>query len=114
MFREFLPQLLRAANVARLAAFVAPAQQDHDLPAVQPVINTQAGAKRDSQLKHPAAHGFAVAEIAGSYAGQTGVPRRLHFLVAKGIKPLVKGDESVLKLQLLDFLLDHRTSVIYR
>jgi hypothetical protein len=35
-------------------------------------------------------------------------------LVTKGIEPLVKRDESVLKLQLPDFPFEHRKIVTYR
>jgi hypothetical protein len=98
-----LPQPLRAADVTLLAAFVAATQQNHDLSAVQSVINTESRAKTYPQLKHAAAHGFAIAEISGANSGQSGVHRRLHPQVAKGIKPFVKRDKPVLKLQLLDF-----------
>ena len=114
MFCKLLPQLLRAADVACLAAFVAAAQQDDDLPSVKSVIHTQPRTKGNSQLKHTAAHGFAVAEVSGAHAGQTGIHRYLHSLVTKGIEPLVKRDESVLKLQLLDFPFEHWKTVTYR
>jgi hypothetical protein len=114
MFRKLLPQLLRAADVAFLAAFVAAAQQDDNLPAVKSVIHAESRAKGDSQLKHPATHGFAIAKISGARTGQTGIHRHLHSLVTKGIEPLVKRDESVLKLQLPDFPFEHRKIVTYR
>ena len=114
MFCKLLPQLPRAADVACLAAFVAAAQQNNDLPSVKSVIYTESRAKGDSQLKHPAAHGFAIAKISGAHAGQAGIHRHLYSLVAKGIEPLVKRDESVLKLQLLDFPFEHWKTVIYR
>jgi hypothetical protein len=107
MLRKLLPQLLRAADVACLAAFVAAAQQDDDLPSVKSVIHTESRAKGDSQFKHPAAYGFAIAEISGTHTGQTRIHSHLHSLVAKGIEPLVKRDESVLKLQLPDFPFNH-------
>ena len=106
--------LLRATDVAGLTAFVATAKQHHDLFAVQSIINPKSRTKIYPQLGHPAAHGFSVAKISGAHPGQPGIHRRLPFFVAEGIKPLVKQDESVLKLQLLDFPLDHRHSVIYR
>jgi hypothetical protein len=114
MFRKLLPQLLRAADVACLASFIAAAQQDDDLPSMKSVIHTESRAKGDSQLKHSAAHGFAIAKISGAHAGQAGIHRHLHSLVAKGIEPLVKRDESVLKLQLPDLPFEHRKVVIYR
>jgi hypothetical protein len=46
--------LLRALDVARLTAFVAAAQQHHDLFSVQPVINAQARTEGDPQFKYPA------------------------------------------------------------
>jgi hypothetical protein len=36
------------------------------------------------------------------------------FPVAEGIEPLVKRDQFVLKLKLLDFPLNHWPTVIYR
>jgi hypothetical protein len=78
------------------------------------VIHTEPRAKGDSQLKHPATHGFAIAEISGAHTGQTGVHRHLHSLVTKGIEPLVKRDGSVLKLRLPDFPFEHRKTVTYR
>ena len=105
---------MRAADVACLAAFVAAAQQDDDLPTVKSVIHSESRTKDNSQLKHSAAHGFAIAEVSGTHAGETGIHRHLHSLVAKGIEPLVKRDESILKLQLPDFPLKHRKAVIYR
>ena len=114
MFQKLLPQLLRTADVARLAAFVTAADKNHDLPTLQSVIDAQAGTEGDAQLEHPTTHRFAVAEISGAHPGQSGIDRRLHFPIAKGIKPLVKRDESILKLQLLDVLLQHRRSVFYR
>src|SRR2546422_9038877 len=71
MFFELLPQLLRAADVARLAAFVAATQQDHDLPSVQSVINAQTGTESDAQLRHAAAHRLAIAEIPGANPDKT-------------------------------------------
>ncbi len=106
--------LLRAADVAGLAAFVASAQQHHDLSAVKSVVNTESRAEIYPQLGHSAAHGLGVAEIPSTHAGQPGIHRRLHSFVAERIEPFVKRDESVLKLQLLDFPLDHRGSVMYR
>jgi len=114
MFRKLLPQLLRAADVACLAAFVAATQQDDDLPSVKSVIHSESRTKDNSQLKHPAAHGFAIAEISGAHPGQTGIHRHLHSLVTKGIEPPIKRDESVLKLQLLDFPFEHWKTVTYR
>ena len=111
---ELLPQFLCAADVPGLAAFVATAKQDHDLPSVQSVINPQAGAERDAQLRNSATDRLAVAEIPGANPNQPRIHRRLHSLVAKGFEPLVKRDESALKLQLLYFPLDHWNLVIYR
>jgi len=99
--------LLRAANVARLAAFIAATQQDHNLTALKSVIDPQARTKRNSHLKHPTAHRLAIAEVSSAHPSQTGVRRRAHFLVGKGIKPPIKQDKSVLKFQLLDYLLDY-------
>ncbi len=102
------------ADVAPLGAFVTATQQNHDLLALQPVINTVARPQRDAQFKHPTAHGFAIAEIPGAYPCQADIHCRLHFSVMEGIEPLVKRDEAVLKLQLLDFPLNHWWTVIYR
>src|SRR5665213_1903424 len=107
MFFKFLPQLLRATYVTLLTAFVTAANQHYDLPALQPIIDTESGTKCDSQLIHAATHEFAIAEVSSAHTRQTGVHRRLHPQIAKGIKPLVKRDESILKFQLLDFLLKH-------
>src|SRR5438445_3579159 len=51
----------------------------------------------------PPPHGLAIAEIPGAHPCPAGIHRRLHFSVAEGIEPFVKRDESILKLQLLDF-----------
>jgi hypothetical protein len=101
------PQFLRAADVARLAALVAAANQDDDFPSVQSVINAESRTETDPQFKHAATNGLAIAEIPGAHAGQSRIHRRLHPHVAQGIKPFIKRDESVLKLQLLDFPLNH-------
>ena len=98
---------MRAADVAWLAAFISTANQNHDLPAVQSVINSQAGSEGDPQFKHTITDGFTVVKISGPHTRQTRVHRRLHPLVAEGIKPFVKRNQPVLKLQLLDFPLDH-------
>ena len=102
-----LPQLLRAADVSRLAALVAAANQHDDFFAVQSEINAESRPETDPQFKHAATDGFAIAEIPGAHAGQTRVHRRLHPQVAKGIKPFVKRHQPVLKLQLLDFPFDN-------
>jgi len=81
---------------------------------VQPVLDAEARPQFNPQFKHAAAHGFEIAEISGAHTRETGIHRRLPFFVAEGIELLVKRDESVLKLQLLDFPLDHRRSVTYR
>lgn len=107
MFCKLLPQLLCPADVAPLAVFVAATEENDDFLTVQSIINAKSRPKRNSQFKHAAAHGFAIAEISGAHAGQTRIHRCLYSQVAKGIKPLVKRDESILKLQLLDFLLKH-------
>lgn len=98
---------------AWLRLFPPPASTNDPL-AVQPVIDAKARPQINPQFKHAAAHGFEIAKISGAHAGQSGIHRRLPFFVAEGIEPLVKRDKSVLKLQLLDFPLDHRRSVIYR
>ena len=72
-----------------------PPSKTHDLPPAKSVIHTESRAKGDSQLKHSATHGFAIAEIFGAHPGQASVHRHLHSLVAKRIEPLVKRDESV-------------------
>jgi hypothetical protein len=108
-----LPQLLRAADVARLAALVTAAQQDDYLPAVKSVINAQARINHDSQFEHSGAHRLAIAEISCADTGQAGIHRRLHSLVPQGIEPYVKRNQPVLKLQLLNFPFDH-LNVIYR
>jgi hypothetical protein len=108
MFFELLPQSLCILNVARLGALTAAAEQNHNLPLVKTVIDAKAGSQREPQFVDTATDGLAITEISRSYAGQSGIHRRLHFSIAKGIKPLVKRDESVLKLQLLDFPLKHR------
>jgi hypothetical protein len=92
MFRKLLPYLLCPADVARLGAFVTATQQNHDLLALQPVINTEARPPRDAQLKHPTAHGFAIAEIPGAHPCQANIHRRLHFSVMEGLELLVKRD----------------------
>src|ERR1039457_6015177 len=107
MFSKLLPHFLSTADVARLAALVAAAQQYHDLPPVKSVVNAQLRTETDPQLKHAATDGFAIAKISRTHTGQTGIHRRLHPQIAEGVKPLVKRDESVLKLQLLDFPLKH-------
>ncbi|HLZ54807.1 MAG TPA: hypothetical protein VKS19_10045 [Verrucomicrobiae bacterium] len=55
MFYKLLPQLLRAADVARLTAFITASQQDDNLPAVKSIINAEPRPKRDPQFKHTAA-----------------------------------------------------------
>lgn len=111
---ELLPQFLCAADVPRLAAFVTTAKQDHDLPSVQSVINPQAWAERDAQLRHATTDRLAVAEIPGTNPNQSRIHRRLHSFVAKGFEPLVKRHVSALKFQLLYFPLNHWNRVIYR
>ena len=102
-----MPQFLRTADVTRLAALVAAANQDDDFLTVQSVINAESQPETDPQFKHAATDGFAIAEISGAHAGQTRVHRRLHPQVAKGIKPFVERHQPVLKLKLLDFFLNH-------
>jgi len=102
-----LPQLLRAADVAPLAVFVPATEENDDFLTLHSIINAKSRTKRNAQFKYATARGFAIAEISGAHAGQTRIHRCLHSQIAKGIKPLVKRDESILKLQLLDFLFDH-------
>ena len=111
---ELLPQLLGAADVVWLPAFVAASQEDHDPLTVKSVVNAQTWADINAQLKYPATHRPEVAEVTGAHAGQTGIYRCLLSSVSEGIEPLVKRDESVLKLKLPDLPLNHRRSVIYR
>ena len=61
----------------------------------------------DPQLAHPTAHVFGIAKIARAFPRKPGIHRRLYPGVEKGIKPLVKRDDSGLNLRLLDFLFDH-------
>ena len=98
---------MRTADVTRLAALVAAANQDDDFLTVQSVINAESQPETDPQFKHAATDGFAIAEISGAHASQARVHRRLHPQTAKGIKPLVKRHQPILKLQLLDFPFDH-------
>lgn len=103
-----MPQLLRTADIAGLTALVATTHQHHDLFAVSAVIDPEAGTKIDPQLKDAAADRLVIAKVSGAHAGQPRIHRRLHFLIAQGIEPLVKRDESVRKFQLLDFPRNYR------
>ena len=88
--------MLRAPDVLGLAAFIAATEQNDDLPAVQPVIDTQAGTDGDSQTS------------------QAGIDRDLRLSIAERIELLIEWDEAALKLQLLDLPLNHRATVSYR
>jgi len=81
-------------NIARLTALI-PTEQEHDVPAVFGIVDSQSSADVDLQLVHAITYVPVISEISGTDPCQPGGDRRLHLFVAECLVPVVKRNGPI-------------------